>query len=511
MNPTVEPARRRRRPGTTRAAVAALAVLAGAGGFLAARSPSVAMAAGTNTFQCGILTVPMDSTVPGEIPVGGSQTNFNCFAWWEFISLNWPTDSGAGFGDPGDLAPVAWQTYMPLHLLYPPDGEAPPPWGSQPPVPARCTQAAKLAAGDEAPRVLSAVAKFATTPADVFDLPSSSAEAAPTNEPAWLGAQNGTNVWYEVRLNKAEYDYVVANKFYDANRQGAAVADGTPILLPVGTKDFVGTIELKAAWMEVTDLADPRWKRYKVAPAVVVDADDGSCRPVTVALVGLHIIHKTRSQPTWIWATFEHVDNAPDSTATPDSTRQYNFYSPSCKPRQVTVSSAQCLAPGATSPVTVGCTANVSPPYYLGKGCPGPVPIQVTRRNPIDEEAADVNQTAQQAIAQAYPGSVWQYYQLVDVIWSSSPVAQPTAPVKKPMPLSSMQPTGIVANTTLETYAQNLTCTDCHRFASIAPTAADTAPVWAADFSFSIGAAKARAKAVTAAAEPSRGAPHRTR
>jgi hypothetical protein len=56
-----------------------------------------------------------------------------------------------------------------------------------------------------------------------------------------------------------------------------------------------------------------------------------------------------------------------------------------------------------------------------------------------------------------------------------------------------MQPPGKVANTTLETYAQNLTCTDCHRYASIAPTKADTAPTWSTDFSFALGAAQVRA------------------
>ncbi|WP_434424516.1 hypothetical protein [Nannocystis pusilla] len=75
----------------------------------------------------------------------------------------------------------------------------------------------------------------------------------------------------------------------------------------------VGALELKAAWMEVPNPDDAQWNRYKLAQAVVVDPATQKCQALTVALVGLHIIHKTQAQPTWVWATFEHVDNAPDA------------------------------------------------------------------------------------------------------------------------------------------------------------------------------------------------------
>jgi hypothetical protein len=49
-----------------------------------------------------------------------------------------------------------------------------------------------------------------------------------------------------------------------------------------------------------------------------------------------------------------------------------------------------------------------------------------------------------------------------------------------------MQPNIPVANTVLETYIQNTTCTGCHTYAAIAPTPDNNKPAQAADFSFAI-------------------------
>lgn len=456
----------------------------------------------TECFSCGLLNVAFGPNVPGDAPITSDQLDADCFAWWEFITLNWPTKQGAGFGDPGDQDPIQWQTYMVSSLLFQPGAKQPPPWGTQPAIPANCQSQANLAAEDGVHRHLfSATGKFTTSFAEEFDFPDSIDEAAPTNAPNWLGAQNSTNVWYEIRVNQDEFDYVVdpEHQFYNADKQAAWTAANKAINLPKGSANGkTGAIELKAAWMEVPDPQDAKWQRYKLSSAVVVDPNTNSCRTTTVALVGLHIIHKTETQPTWFWATFEHVDNVPG----PNSQGPYNFNNPNCKPQQVDVPQ-DCLPKGSTSPVTVTCTSNTSPPYYLCQGGPGPVPIQVTRVVPIDDNAQQANTTAQAAIKQNYPNSVWQYYQLINVIWSTNPSQDSETPVKVPKPLRSMQPTQKVANTTLETYAQNLTCTDCHQYATIAPTKSDPQPQWSSDFSFLLGSASSPSDADESAEESS--------
>ena len=158
------------------------------------------------------------------------------------------------------------------------------------------------------------------------------------------------------------------------------------------------------------------------------------------SLVGLHILHKTENQPTWVWATFEQIDNVPGSSSPPDG---YNFHNPNCTSKTVNLSG------GSTA--TVNCTVNTSPPYHLNLAAP--VPIQITRQNPIDpSSAAPINQLMQKNIKNLYSNSVWQYYQLVDVIWSATSQPDPTQPIQSPrnINVSAMQSGGnIVANTCL--------------------------------------------------------------
>jgi hypothetical protein len=434
------------------------------------------------TCSCGSLKIQFSSTVPGDAFSFGNQTNADCFAWAEFVSLNWPQGSASYFGDPADMGPVQWETYMAKEELFTADGSPPPPWGTL----VEPEEARKLRAShfNSNTKLLMFVDKFETESAR-FDS-TSTGQAFPFNSPSWLGAQNNTNVWYEVRLNKDIYDYVTKDGYYNAQNQLDSVSKGIPILFPKGVYNGVtGAIELKAAWMEVKDSTNVKWKRYKISRAVVIDANTGKFRNVIVALVGLHVLHKTTKQPSWVWATFEQIDNVPGS---PGTDGVYNFNNGACVSQSINVPT-KYLAPGGSSPVTVSCTPNTSPGYYLGQGGPGPVAIQATRLYAIDPTAAIVNNNMQDTISRLYPNSVWKYYELVDVIWSTNPRQDPRDTVSAPVILNGMQPLTPVANTTMETYIQTATCTACHTHATIAPTLSNPKPTIFADFSFAIGSA----------------------
>lgn len=437
--------------------------------------------------DCGAIPVLFSGSIPGDAPVFGSQADADCFAWSEFIALNWPV-SGSSFGAPGDLRPVQWETYMPRDVLFPPEGAAPPAWGTLvAPRFAEKFRAQGLSLDPAKTKLLTLTSKFADLSPAQFD-PSNTGQAFPFNAPNWLGAQNGTNVWYEVLLNKDVYDFVVANKYYNALNQYDAVQKGVAIVFPKGVyKGATGAIELKAAWMEVSDPGNARWKQYKLSAATVLDPNSGKLRSATVALVGLHILHKTSKQPTWVWATFEHVNNVPDSGMT--AAGPYNFFNPDCSPVSFP---APCPGKGQSSPVTVDCRPNTPPPYYLCPGGPGPRPVQVTRLTPIDATASQVNRNMQHQIALRYPESVFRYYQLVNVIWSDSLQPDPIAPIAAPVALNNafMQPSVPVANTTMETYIQHTTCTGCHTGSTIAPSPFDPQPDTFADFSFALSFAQ---------------------
>ncbi|NND61584.1 MAG: cytochrome c family protein, partial [Flavobacteriaceae bacterium] len=356
-----------------------------------------------------------------------------------------------------------------------PNGEAPPPWGST---------HSMLKESEKNKRIFFHASKF-TNFTDTITI-EETGQAAPSNSPNWLGASNNSNVWYEVLVNEDEYNYITdpAHKFYNADNQMNWVNAGNPINLPKGsnTTGEIGAMEIKAAWMEIPSPTESQKARYKISEAVVMDPNTGVLRNTNVGLIGLHIIHKTEFQPTWIWATFEHVDNAPDLYATPSG--EYNLYSTSCTSKTMNIP-AKYSASGKDTTVVINCDSiNVSPPYYLGKGGPEPTQLQVKRVTPLDNSSVQVNQTVQAAIKKYYPNSVYQYYQLVDVIWSSNPIQDSDQPKTVPLKLLGMNPNNNVANSSLETYAQRSKCTDCHQYSTIAGS-----NKYASDFSFVLSAA----------------------
>lgn len=433
--------------------------------------------------------VYFNNVVPGDLQ-SFNQSKANCFAWQEFISLNWPTLPNSSFGAPNDMQAVQWETYMPSNVLFQPNGAPPPNWGTLvSPEYAKLFKSQRLLFQKTKTKLLTFTSKF--DDADTIrglDFQ----QAAPFGKPNWLGAQNSTNLWYEIMLNKDYYDFLTKTRYYNAVIQHDSAKAGIPLNFPEGVyKGKVGAIELKAAWMEVPNPQSAQWQRYKLSYATVMDPQTKQLRNTVVALVGLHILHKTTNQPTWVWATFEQIDNVPNvNTAYPTPPYGYNLNSQNCQPKQVKVKTQS----GGDSTVTVGCTANTSPPYYLNQA--GPVPIQTTRVNGIDpQDAVPVNTRMQAAIKQYYPNSVWQYYQLVDVIWSQSLQPDPTTPIQAPRNINKaamISGASIVANTTLETYVQKTnTCFNCHVYSTIAPYPLDTAnnDVFG-DFSFAIGFAQ---------------------
>ncbi|MFT3909322.1 MAG: hypothetical protein QM737_07860 [Ferruginibacter sp.] len=416
-------------------------------------------------------------TIPGDAASTNGQPDFNCFAWAEFVALNWPTDSGAGFGDPRDLSPVQWETFIQKESLYLPDGAVPQPWNAQNQnSKSEITSLLKTKAPANT-KMLRFSTKFTTTGISFNDSIPESNQAASPNGISWLGAQNSTNVWYEVLLNEDIYNYVVQNKYYNAQNQADSANKGTPINFPAGVVNGItGAIELKAAWMEVNDLQNPKWNRYKLSNAIVTDLNTGNPRQVVVALVGLHILHKTASQPSWVWTTFEQIDNVPSPGDS--ANKLYNFYD----------------STGLDS-------VNQPHTYHLVNGGSKPTPNCVTRVTAISSTAMATNKNLQAQIRSIYPNSVWQYYQMVNVIWQNNGPGVTDTTSVLPFPFTSPGGT-YTSNTTMETYVQNLTCVNCHTFASIAPTATSE-PAYFSDFSFAIGSATAPAASLRKRAKKS--------
>src|SRR5205823_439786 len=104
---------------------------------------------------------------------------------------------------------------------------------------------------------------------------------------------------------------------------------------------------------------------------------------VTVGLAGLHIIHKTGKGPQFIWATFEHINNAPSSTDIQSQTLLpwYIFYNNNCNAQSDYYHCYPNAQPPSATPQNPYFPHNPPDPYSA--------PMQVIRENPISNTSVD--------------------------------------------------------------------------------------------------------------------------
>ena len=365
----------------------------------------------------------------------GGQSSVDIFGWNQFIALNWPAnvatcgpDTSKSIGDPG---PRVWETYALDTDIFRPSG--PGTW---------CPQ--DLAARLAGPRPFSSVSKVSLAVQQAF----------PAFKEAFAGPltdQNGRWVRYEIRVNQDELNYIQTNNLWNAAGQA-----GKTISFPGGPDDLVcngqscgptGAIELKAAWKVLSDTEKASGRFYMTQATVYNDAQGDPSpggSPVTLGLVGFHIVHKTTDQSgTRFWSTFEQVDNTTSS-----------FFDPSC---------AACPdnGPQATEPYV-----ELNP-----DGTPINTPVQVVRTNSL--ESTDSNAVALNAYYRGLlKGTVWENYQLISTQW--------------PTGINPGGTPAVLANTVLETFVQaDSSCIGCHNIATT-----KTTPPVPADQSFLLGEAQ---------------------
>ncbi|MES1245078.1 MAG: hypothetical protein ABUT39_25970 [Acidobacteriota bacterium] len=352
------------------------------------------------------------------------QGGADIFAWNSFLALNWPADlstcsanASASIGAPG---PRVWETYALDSNVFVSSGR-PQAW---------CSDA--LRASLSGPRSFGGIAKAPHSQIEKLHGIDESVGGVLTD-------QNGRFVRYEVRINQDEHNYLLTNNLWNKAGQASAKQAGTPINFPQGPGDSpsrcgahpcgpVGAMEVKAAWKVLSD-SEKASGRFYTTQGIVYNDENGSPspgrNPVTLGLVGLHILHKTEKLKTWWWATFEHVDNTTTS-----------FFNKDCRDcpanKQLAKQPYTELSPN-------GERLNPS--------------TQVVRATPI--ETTDLNSPALNKYYQGLlrnAGSVFQNYELVSIQWATGAALN-----GEPAPLAS---------TVLETYFQkNSSCMGCHKFA----------------------------------------------
>ena len=398
---------------------------------------------------------PAPSAQPGFIPVDAvpchsvtPQTDaFASLSWQIFKMIVWPA-AQSPTGEPvrgvadtsrplSDLqGPRVFETYKADWETFLPAAAPPLDWPQYTATASACRNNPPIAPGT---LVLSALSEFG----NVQEQAGNNQHGQPITN--ILVAQNGKLARYLVGFDKSEFDLIRTNKLYDSiNLPKLDTPPGPSADAPNGT------IIVKSAWIELDGLAVPRDSFYH-RRALVQDAVTLDCTEAEVGLVGLHIRYKTPERPQWVWASFEHVRNAPPA-----------------HPAQPLVppAAAYTFNDGTTTPMP-----NQPPPdTLLGSPTfsPHARPFNVEIAKPISTAIQDINGQWQAALA----GTVWANYQLMIVEWPAvggSPGINAFASL--PEPPSITDPDSNLLNTTLETFIQKsvgpnagliFTCMGCH-------------------------------------------------
>src|SRR4051812_22093043 len=248
-----------------------------------------------------------------------------------------------------------------------------------------------------------------------------------------LPAQNGTYTRYFTAFNQTEFNQILGQGLY------------LRLNFPASGVTFQdGAIDIKAAWIDMTNVRNP--ERYYTRTAWVMNpfaTPNPTCTQTTVGLVGLHIVQKTPSRPQWIWSTFEQIDSVPGSPP-PSGVSPGPF----------------AYNNGDGTPMPASNPNSWPPPA-------SPTVFNVLRLTPINPSTANTN--AQYRSALQARGGPWQYYQLVMTQWplQLNP-PQPIPPSQSGAPSNTFpgsSATSAYANVALETFDQtNIrnSCMSCH-------------------------------------------------
>jgi hypothetical protein len=287
----------------------------------------------------GNTTVNISYTVPFDLATNTATPAELCeFAWQEFIALNWQSSWSLdqkrdnpdktwlfSSGDP-DL--TVWETFAHRTELRPATGTMGP--------------------FDQVPNYTYKDQKGpmpGTTPdSTLWNNLDENNEIGSCYLYAFADDGYNNMVLYEAKTNSAEYNYVLNNysdsaalksaisktkaniatdsAYYPTGVLGAScdcpTADSV-FCLPCGnnTTQSRGSIEIKTAWrmLHGSESADDYITRNTIVYEYDEVTDETYYTNREMALIGMHIIHKTKNYPAFVFATFEHVSVMTDKMA----------------------------------------------------------------------------------------------------------------------------------------------------------------------------------------------------
>jgi hypothetical protein len=231
-------------------------------------------------------------------------------------------------------------------------------------------------------------------------------------------------------------------------------------------------VEVKMSWVDASTLSNPG--NYVTVSATVPNYNtsnpnqwvpSGTTKNITLALVGVHFVGTVLGHPEMIWASFEHFGNTPNaaynytptsgSGAVPqDSAGNWLFCAPNC-PTGSTFNSSHARVSGTDivgqpsgSPITPSNTLRVNP-----WGLPGTAVASVASNTQI----VSINNSV---LSKLLSGDMRKNYFMLGATWTFN--GQPPTAVPPSTTNGTQVGTNVMANSTMETYAQGTNCFTCH-------------------------------------------------
>ena len=316
-----------------------------------------------------------------------------------------------------------------------------------------------------------------------------------------LMSQNGSLVYYGVHINDV-YAYFLTGqkngqfpletKFPrtqdDLNAVESYVAKAFPHVT-LSDADAL-TMELKTSWVEASTVADA--SDFITMPAEIPNYEKVSdtrwerqgTRTTELALVGMHVVGTVQNHPEFVWATFEHVANAPNAPyyytdtngdlkmARDPSDADYIFAAKGSGLHQIQAN-VECMKEGDDGDIVA--KTDGGKPVCQG----GIVPSDTLRLypwgSPNDKSAAENNtlliSNNNSVRGQLSDGDVRANYVQIGGIWTSPAKNGEDAPIPDTAAFhtSDLRGSKALANATMETYVQGTSCFSCHKQTKGAP------------------------------------------
>ena len=362
---------------------------------------------------------------------------FDDFSWRAFVAAIWPAAPGhRGLADAnrkaGDAGPRVFETWKSLQEVFHEDGSEPAAFNAYDPAKHNACSVA-TGFGDLVLASASGIDDIGQAGAGELAGP--------------LVAQNGRYVRSQTLYNKIAYDYIVSHKLYLRSHL-PGVPTPRPDLPVIQFPD--GSVVVKAAWLNLDGFTAEQKARFYTRNAVVKDPSTGQCSRISMGLVGLHIVTKTRSRPQWNWSSFEQVDAVPPKQFGAPGRFIFNNGK---KDDPMPAENPLTLVPLAPEPAK-------------------PFNVERSITAQIHPKTALMNMVYQRLLK----GTPWENYQLVTTQWPRLEGDQATpVPATQGGDITTTFPGAgafsAFANLTMETFDQNrpqLGCMSCHNKARMA-------------------------------------------